>query len=204
MSIDMSALNKVSYGLFVLTSKLGDRHGGCIINTAMQLTADPITFSVAVNKQNFTHDMLMKSGKLNISVISQSAPFDLFKHFGFQSSRDVDKFADFKDAKLSENGLYYLTKHCSAVISAKVVHTVDCQTHTLFIVSLTDAFTVSDEEPATYAYYHKHIKQAAKPSEEKKKGYVCKICGYVYEGDPLPEDFICPWCKHPASDFEKL
>ncbi len=204
MSIDMSALNKISYGLFLLTSKLGDKHNGCIINTAMQLTADPVTFSVAVNKHNYTHDMILKSGLLNISVLSQSAPFELFKHFGFQSGKDTDKFEAFSDASKSSNGLYYLTKYCSAVISAKVVHTIDCNTHTLFIVSLTDAFMVSDEEPATYDYYHKHIKQTLKPSEQKKTGYVCKICGYIYEGEPLPEDFICPLCKHPASDFEKL
>lgn len=204
MSIDMSALNKISYGLFVLTSRLGDKHNGCIINTAAQLTSDPVTFSVAVNKQNYTHDMIMKSGKLNLSVLSESSPFELFKHFGFQSGRDTDKFSSYKDAEKSENGLYYLTKHCSAVISAKVIHTVDCQTHTLFIVSLTDAFNVSDEAPATYDYYHKHIKQPLNTSTQKKTGYVCKICGYIYEGEPLPEDFICPLCKHPASDFEKL
>lgn len=204
MAVDTKALFKLSYGLFLLTSRLGEKHNGCIINTVTQITADPITLSVAVNKQNYTHDMIMKSGKLNISVLTESTSFDLFKHFGFQSGRDTDKFDGFTDVAESKNGLYYLTQNCCAVLSCKVVHTVDCQTHTLFIVSLDEAITLSDENPVTYDYYHKHIKQTAPKKEEGKKGYVCKICGYVYEGEPLPEDFICPWCKHPASDFEKL
>lgn len=204
MSVDTTALFKISYGLYLLTSKLHDKHNGCIINTATQLTSNPITLSVAVNKQNYTHDMIMQSGKLNISVLTESAPFDLYKHFGFQSGRTTDKFSGFEGAEISENGLYYLTKNCSAVISCNVVHTVDCQTHTLFIVSVSDAVTLSDEAPVTYEYYQKNVKQSAVKPEEKKSGYVCKVCGYVYEGEPLPEDFICPWCKHPASDFEKL
>ena len=205
MAVDTTALYKISYGLYLLTSKLGNKHSGCIINTACQLTSDPLTLSVTVNKQNYTHDMIMQSGVLNISVLTESAPFDLYKHFGFQSGRDVDKFKDFADADLSENGLYYLTKNSCAYLSCKVVHTVDCQTHTLFIVSVTDAVTISNENAVTYEYYHRHVKQTVKKDEgAPKKGYVCKICGYVYEGDELPEDFICPWCKHPASDFEKL
>ena len=204
MSVDTKALFKLSYGLFLLTTKLADKHNGCIINTATQITSDPATLSVAVNKQNYTHDMIMKSGRLNISVLSQSAPFELYKHFGFQSGRATDKFEGFEGAEISDNGLYYLTNHCCAVMSCKVVHTVDCTTHTLFIVSVTDAFTLSDQEPVTYDYYHKHVKQSAVKKDDGKKGYVCKVCGYVYEGDELPEDFICPWCKHPASDFEKI
>ncbi len=204
MSVDTKALYSLSYGLFLLTSKLGDKHNGCIINTASQITDNPLMLCVTVNKQNYTHDMIMQSGKLNISVLSEKAPFELYKHFGFQSGRDTNKFDSFKDIATSQNGLYYLTKDCCAVMSCNVVHTVDCQTHTLFIVSVSEAFTVGDDQPVTYAYYHKNVKQSAKKNEEQKKGYICKICGYVYEGEPLPDDFICPWCKHPASDFEKL
>ena len=204
MSVDTKALYKLSYGLFLLTAKLGDKHNGCIINTASQITSDPLTLCVTVNKQNYTHDMILKSGKMNISVLTENAPFELYKRFGFQSGIDTDKFQEFSDIEESENGLYYLTKDCCAVLSCNVVHTIDCQTHTLFIVSVSEAKVLSDDPAVTYEYYHKHIKQTTVKKDDSKKGYVCKICGYVYEGEPLPEDFICPWCKHPASDFEKL
>ena len=169
MSVDTKALFKLSYGLYLLTSKVGDKHSGCIINTAVQLTNEPATLSIAVNKSNYTHDLIMKSGTLTLSVLTESTPFDLFRHFGFQSGRDVDKFKEFSDAETGENGLYHLTKYSCAFFNCKVVHTVDCSTHTLFIVSLTDAVTLSDENPATYDYYHKNIKQSVKKDEAAPK-----------------------------------
>lgn len=195
--INKTSLFKISYGLFVLSSE----NSACIINTAMQLTDTPLTLSVSVNKNNATHDAIKKCKKLNISVLSESATFDIFKHFGFQSSRDVDKFASFEGKALSENDLYYITKGTNAFYSAKVINEVDCGTHTLFIAEVTEALELASEPSATYDYYHKNIKP--KPEAKATGKWVCKICGYVYEGDELPADFICPLCKHPASDFER-
>ena len=195
--INKNSLFKLSYGLFVLSSE----NSACIINTAMQLTDTPLTLSVAVNKNNNTHDMIKKCGKFNVSVLSESASFDLFKHFGFQSSRDVDKFASFDSKALSENDLYYITKGTNAFYSGKVINEIDCGTHTLFIAEVTEALELTSEPSATYDYYHKNIKP--KPEQKDSGKWVCKICGYVYEGAELPDDFICPWCQHPASDFEK-
>lgn len=195
--INKASLFKLSYGLYILTSE----NSGCIINTASQLTDSPLTISVTVNKNNATHNAIKSCKKLNISVLSESATFDLFKHFGFQSSRDVDKFHGFDFKALSENDLYYITKGTNAFYSANVINEVDCGTHTLFIAEITEALELSEEKSATYDYYHKNIKPA--PEEKAKGKWVCKICGYVYEGDELPADFICPWCQHPASDFER-
>lgn len=201
MSIQNEAMFKLSYGLFVLTAKDGDKDNGCIINTAMQITDKPLQIAVCVNKSNFTHDMIVKSGKLNLSVLSEKADFEIFKRFGFVSGRDTDKFADFFDVKRSENDLLYVTKGVNSFMSAQVVSVVDCGTHSMFIAEVTEAKVLSEDKSVTYEYYFANIKP--KP-EKKKKGYVCKICGYVYEGENLPEDFICPLCKHPASDFEEL
>ena len=195
--INKNSLFKLSYGLFVLSSE----NSACIINTAMQITDTPLTISVAVNKNNATHDAVKKCGKLNISVLSEKATFDLFKHFGFQSSRDVDKFKDFDGKAVSENELYYITKGTNAFYSANVLKEIDCDTHTLFIAEITEALELESTPSATYDYYHKNIKP--KPDQKAQGKWVCKICGYVYEGDELPADFICPWCLHPASDFEK-
>ncbi len=202
--LDPNAMFKLSYGLFVLTAKDGDQDNGCIINTASQVTAEPNRITIAVNKHNHTHDMIRKTGVFNVSVLSQDAVFDTFKHFGFQSGRDTDKFADYADAKRSANGLYYLTKGTNALISGKVVEEKEFETHTLFIAEVTECLVLSDDPSVTYAYYFEHIKPKPQPTQEKQTGWVCKICGYVYEGEELPEDFICPLCKHPASDFEKL
>lgn len=195
--INKNSLFKISYGLFVLSSE----NSACIINTAMQITDTPLTISVAVNKSNATHDAIKKCKKLNISVLSEKATFDLFKHFGFQSSRDVDKFKDFDGKAVSENELYYITKGTNAFYSANVIKEVDCDTHTLFIAEITEALELESTPSATYDYYHKNIKP--KPDQKAQGKWVCKICGYVYEGDELPADFICPWCQHPASDFER-
>ncbi len=202
--MDTKAMFKLSYGLFVLTAKDGDKDNGCIINTATQVTAEPNRVTIAVNKANHTHDMIKKTGVFNVSILSEDVTFDTFKHFGFQSGRDTDKFAGYQDAERSANGLFYLTKGVNALISAKVVEEKEFETHTLFIAEVTECRVLSDEPSVTYAYYFAHIKPKPQPAEEKQVGWVCKICGYVYEGEDLPADFICPLCKHPASDFEKI
>lgn len=198
--MDINVMFKISYGLYVLTAKDDKKYNGCIINTLEQVTTTPNRVSIAVNKNNFTHDMIAKTGVFNVSVLSEKAVFDTFKHFGFQSGSTVDKFADFP-YKISENELPYITKGVNGYLSGKVISTVDLGTHTLFIADVTDGKVLSDEPSVTYDYYHKHIKEAP---PEKAKGWVCRICGYIYDGDPLPEDFICPICKHGAIDFEKL
>ena len=205
-TIDNDAMFKFSYGLFVLTAKDGDKDNGCIINTAAQLTSKPNRINIAVNKANFTHDMIMKTGVFNISVLSEKAEFDTFKRFGFPSGRETDKFAGFEPyAERSANGLYYVTKGVNAFMSAKVIDAHDYGTHTLFIAEVTEAQILSPDPSVTYAYYFAHIKPKPQPKiEEEKTGWVCKICGYVYEGEDLPADFICPLCKHGAEDFEKL
>ena len=201
--MDNKAMFMIGYGLYILTAKDGEKDNGCVINTAIQVTSTPNRISVTVNKQNYTHDMIMKTGVFNVSILSEKATFDVFKHFGFQSGRDVDKFADYKDATRSENGLYYVTGDTNAYISGKVINTLDLGTHTMFIADVTDAEVLADVPTTSYDYYQKNIKP--KPEAPKKvTGYVCKICGYIYEGDPLPEDFICPICKHGAADFEKI
>ena len=202
--MDTKAMFKLSYGLFVLTAKDGDKDNGCIINTASQVTSEPNRITIAVNKANYTHDMIKKTGVFNVSVLSQDVTFDAFKHFGFQSGRDTDKFAGYADAQRSANGLYYVTKGVNALISGKVIEEKEFETHTLFIAEVTECRVLSDAPSVTYAYYFEHIKPKPQPVEEAQVGWVCKICGYVYEGEELPEDFICPLCKHPASDFEKL
>lgn len=194
-------LFKLTYGLFVLSTSDGVRDNGCIINTAIQLTDKPLQIAIAVNKSNFTLEMIQQTGCFNLSVLSEDAPFSVFENFGFQSGRTADKFAGFAYKQRSANNVYYLTKYANAYISAKVVNTVDCGTHMLIIGEVTQALTLSDVPSVTYDYYFKNIKP--KP-QAKTKGYVCKICGYVYEGETLPEDFICPLCKHPASDFEPI
>lgn len=204
--IQGEAMFKFSYGLFVLTAKDGDKDNGCIINTAAQLTDSPKRINIAVNKANYTHDMILKTGVFNVSVLSEKADFDTFKRFGFASGRDTDKFAGFeKSVERSANGLYYVTEGVNSFMSAKVIDAHDYGTHTLFIAEVTEAQVISPDPSVTYAYYFAHIKPKPQPKiEEKKVGWVCKICGYVYEGDPIPEDFICPLCKHPASDFERI
>lgn len=198
--MDKAAMYKLTYGLFVLTAKDGTKDNGCIINTALQVTTEPNRIIIVVNKKNYTHDMIMKTKEFNVSCLSQDVAFDVFKHFGFQSGRDVDKM-DGRDYPRGENGIMYMPEMASAYISARVVAENDLGTHTMFLADVTDAKVLSAVEPVSYSYYQKHIKPAPQPV--KKTSWVCKVCGYVYEGDELPEDFICPWCKHPASDFEK-
>lgn len=201
MAIEPSALFTLSYGLFVLTASENGQDNGCIVNTVSQVTAQPLRISVCVNKQNHTCAMIERTGVFNATVLDQSVPFFVFERFGFQSGRDVDKFADSKEPR-SENGLRYLSEYASGLLCGKVIQTVDCGTHLLFIAELTEAVKLSSLPSVTYAYYFEHIKP--KPQAKPKRGYVCKICGYFHEGDDLPPDFICPICKHGAEDFEPV
>lgn len=205
-TVDPIAIQKFSYGLFVLTARSGDKDNGCIINTAAQLTSSPNRINIAVNKANFTHDMILNTGVFNISVLAEDTSFDTFKRFGFSSGKDTDKFEGFlENTARSANGLLYVTAGTNAFMSAKVIEAHDYGSHTLFVAELTEAEVLRDEPSVTYAYYFEHIKPKPQPKiEEEKHGYVCKICGYVYEGDTLPPDFICPLCKHGAEDFEKI
>ncbi len=200
--MDKNALFKISYGLYVLTAKENDFDNGCIINTFSQVTSTPNRVAVVVNKVNKTTDMIRKTGVFNVSIISDSANFELFKNFGFQSGNEVNKFVDFKDVQRSENGLLYLVKQSNSYISCKVTDTVDFGTHYMFVAEMTDAKTLNDEKSVTYADYHSKIKP--KPEDNKTKGYRCKICGYIYEGEELPDNFICPLCKHGPDDFEPI
>lgn len=199
--IDNTAMFKISYGLYVLFSK-SEKDNGCIINTTVQLTSEPLTLMIAVNKNNYTEKMITKTGLFNLSPLTESTPFDIFKRFGFQSGANMNKLAGFHYTERSENGVLYLNEYSNAVISCRVTDKKDMGTHTVFFAEVTEAKVLSNEPSVTYGYYFKHIKP--KPEAQKKKGFVCKICGYVYEGDELPEDFICPLCKHPASDFEPI
>ena len=205
--MDPKAMQKLSYGLFVLTAKTGEKLNGCITNTAIQVTTEPNQIAFAVNKAKLTHDMVKESGRFVISIISEKAEFSLFKHFGFQSGRNVDKFADFDSYKLTESGIPYITAGINAYLEGEVVSASDLGTHTLFVCKVTDMEVLTEDASATYAYYHANIKpkpQEVKKTEEGKVIWRCTICGYEYEGDPIPDDFICPWCKHPASDFERV
>ena len=201
--MNTNALFKIGYGLYVLTANDGLKDNGCIINTVMQVTSNPCQIAVAVNKQNYTNEMIRKTRKFNVSVLSENTKFDIFKHFGFQSGKNVDKFADFTDTKRSPNGLLYITKDTNAFMSAYVQQEIDLSTHTLFIGQLVASEILSEVPTVTYDFYQKNIKPKPEAKTEKK-GWRCKICGYVFEGDPIPEDFICPWCKHGVEDFEKI
>ncbi len=199
--MENNALFKLSYGLFVLTAKQDGKDNGCIINTAMQVTDIPKQILIAVNKNNLTHDMVLATGVFNLSVLSEEAKFEMFQKYGFQSGRTVDKFEDVPETR-TQNGLRYVANATNAVISGKVVSTQDCGTHTLFLAEVTDALELANQPSMTYDYYFNHVKP--KPQEQKKEGWVCKVCGYVYEGENLPADYICPLCKHGPEAFEKL
>lgn len=205
--MDQKVMYALSYGLFVLSARRGEKDNGCITNTAIQVTSEPNRIAIAVNKANYTHDMVLETGKFTVSVLSQEAKFELFQRFGFQSGRDVDKLADFQEHIARDgNGVVYVTQGTNAWISCQVVSTMDLGTHTLFVADVLDGGVLSNAPSATYAYYQANIKPkpAAPAGESSKKRWVCTICGYVYEGEELPADFICPLCKHPASDFELL
>ena len=203
-TVDNQAMFALSYGLFVLSAREGERDNACIINSAAQGTDTPKRISITVNKQNLTHDMILKTGVFNLSVLSQDAAFAQFQQYGFRSGRDTaDKFNG-AEAVRTANGLRYEPAGTNAVLSGKVIQTLDCGTHTLFLAEVTEARVLSAVPSATYAYYFEHIKPKPQPAAEKKTGFVCKISGYVNERETHPEDYICPLCKHGAEDFEPL
>lgn len=192
----------LSYGLFILTAKDGEKDNGCIVNTVGQVTSQPNRISLTVNKANYTHDMILKTKEFNVSVLAENSKFETYRHWGFQSGRNTDKLESIS-FKRSANGLVYIADETNAFLSAKVVSTLDLGTHTLFIADVTDGEVLSQLPSATYSFYQNNIKP--KPaSTEKRKGFICTVCGYIYEGETLPDDFICPVCKHPASDFRPL
>lgn len=201
--MDNKAMYKISYGLFLLSATDGKKDNGCITNTVQQITTTPNRITVCVNKLNYTHEIIEKTGIFNVSTLITETPFEIFKNFGYQSGRIIDKFATCDCKERSDNGLIYASQYSNSFISAKIFTTVDVGTHTMFVADVTDGAVISDKPSVTYEYYLKNIKPA--PTETKiTKGYRCKICGYIYEGEPLPPDFICPVCKHGAADFEKL
>lgn len=197
-----NAFKKLSYGLFVVTTQYNAIDNGCITNTVMQVTTSPNRILVAVNKNNYTHELMIKSGVFNVSTIAEDADFELFKHFGFQSGREVNKFENYTDFTRSSNGLTYITKGTNSFISAKIVSTIDLGTHTLFIADVLEDGDISNQPSATYSYYFAHIKP--KPEKAKQTLWRCTICGYEEKVEELPDDFTCPWCKHPKSDFIKV
>ncbi len=198
---DLTALFNIGYGLYVVTSNDGKKDNGLIVNTVTQVTNTPNRIAVTINKENYSHHVIKQTGKMNINCLSNDAPFAVFERFGFASGRNVDKFADF-EALRSDNGLVFLPRYINSFMSLKVEQYVDLDTHGMFICSVTEARVISDKETMTYTYYLDNVKP--KPETEGKKGYVCKICGYIHEGDELPDDFICPLCKHGAADFEPI
>lgn len=203
--MNTTAMYQISYGLYVVTAKDSEKDNGCITNTLCQITSEPNRVSLAVNKSNLTHDMILSQKKFTASVISEDATFDLFKHFGFQSGKDVDKFSSFSDVKRSENGTLIVTKGTNAYISAEVTQCIDLGTHTLFLADVTDCGIISETRSATYQYYQDKIKpKKVGTTADGQTIWRCRICGYEYVGEELPEDFICPICKHPASDFERI
>lgn len=198
---DLSALFNIGYGLYVVTCNDGKKDNGLIVNTVTQVTNTPNRIAVTINKENYSHHIIKQTGKMNINVLSVDAPFSVFEKFGFVSGRNVDKFADCTPLR-SDNGLAFLPRYINSFMSLKVEQYVDLDTHGMFICEITEARVISDKETMTYSYYQENVKP--KPNVGGKKGFVCKICGYVYEGDTLPDDFICPLCKHGAADFEEI
>ena len=212
-SIDSKAFNKIGYGLYVITMNDGNRDNGMICNTVMQVSSNPVRLAVSINKANYSHDVIKQTGKMNVNVLAQSAKFALFQNYGFRSGRDVDKLAGMEFTR-SANGLPVLSQDCNAFLSLEVESYTDLDSHGLFVCTVTEAKTLSAAESMTYAYYHAKVK----PRPAVQNGYVCTVCGYVYDpavGDPehgipagtafedLPADWTCPLCKHPASDFQK-
>lgn len=205
--MNSKVLFNIQYGLFVLSSKSETKDNACIINTVTQVTANPERISIAVNKLNYTHDLIAASKKFTVSIVSEEANFELFKHFGFQSGKTVDKFANFDKVQRTANGTLAITKGTNSFISGNVINSVDVGTHTIFIADIADMKKFNDIPSATYNFYQQNIKPKPAPVEKTEDGktvWRCTICGYEYIGEELPSDFICPICKHPASDFEKV
>ena len=196
----MKALYNITYGLYILTAK-NKKANGCIINTLMQVTSEPTQISITVNKNNYTTQLIKETGKFNVSLLDETTSFDTIKHFGFASGKDTDKFANFENYEIAKNGIPYITKHTNSYLSAKVVSSTDVGTHITFVAEVVDDAVLNNNAPVTYAYYLNHIKP--KQKNVQKNSYVCRICGYVHEADTLPSDFVCPICKHGATDFEQ-
>ena len=202
--MDPKAMFKISYGLFVLAAREGEKDNACIINTLMQVTSTPNRVTITVNKTNFTHDMIARTGEFTISMLDKTAPFAVFQRFGFQSGRTAEKFEGFAPIARAENGIYHLTAYASAYLSGKIVSSLDLGTHTMFLADVTAGEVLSDAESVTYTYYQDNIKPKPQAQESRVTGWRCRICGYIYEGETLPADFVCPICKHGAADFEKI
>ena len=200
--MNTNALFKIGYGLYILTANEQGKDNGCIVNTVMQVTSSPCQIAVCVNKNNYTCEMIQHTKKFNVSVLSEDVNFDVFKNFGFQSGRNTDKFTNFSDVNRSPNGVLYITKNTNSYMSAWVKQEIDLDTHIMFIAQLVEAEVLSEKPTVTYDFYQKNIKP--KPQTTEKKGWRCKICGYIYKEEILPPDYICPICKHGAMDFEKV
>lgn len=201
MTNDLNALFNIGYGLYVVTCNDGKKDNGLIVNTVTQVTNTPNRVAVTINKENYSHQIIKETNIMNVNCLSIDAPFKVFEHFGFQSGRNVNKFENCNTSR-SSNNLVFLPKYINSFISLQVEQYIDLDTHGMFICTITEAKIINTQETMTYTYYHKHVKP--KPTTEKKNGYICQICGYIYEGDTLPEDFICPLCKHGSSEFEPL
>lgn len=202
--IDDKAIFNISYGLFVLVAQQGGKDNACIINVAQQVTSDPLQLAICVNKQNLTHDMVLRTLKFNLCPLSEEATMKPFQHFGFQSGKMVDKFANCEVELRTDNGLLYLPKYINSVISCVVTKSIDLGSHTLFVARVMEARVLSNSPSITYAYYQEHIKP--KPAAQAAGGrkWVCEVCSYVYDGDEIPDGFICPWCKHGKSNFKLM
>ncbi|MCL2005815.1 MAG: flavin reductase [Planctomycetaceae bacterium] len=199
--IDLNTMTKLSYGLFVLTAREGDKDNGCIIDTVIQVGDSPVRITAGVRKINLTNDMIHRTGEFNLSILTEGAPFRVFEHFGLQSGKNLDKFADAGYENRAANGIRYLPEHTNGVISAKVIHSFDCGSHTLFVADVVQACSISEERSVTYRYYSEHIKPQPTVTKDSKPGFMCRICGYIHESDTLPADIICPLCNHGAADF---
>jgi len=198
---DSKALFKIGYGLYVVTTNDGKKDNGLIVNTVIQVTSTPEKIAVTVNKSNYSHDVIKSTGKMNVNCLSTEAPFKVFEAFGFTSGRDTDKFKDCTPER-TENGLVVLPRYINAYISLEVEQYIDLGTHGMFICSVTESKVISDAESMTYAYYHKNVKP--KPKSERKKGYICTVCGFIHDEEEIPDDFVCPICKHTREVFEEI
>ena len=199
--IAKEAFFNLQYGLFLLSTKDGEKDNASVINTVMQITDNPKRIVIGVNKDSYNCEIINKTGEFNVSILTEKTTFEVFKQFGFVSGRDVDKTAGM-NLKRAQNGIVYFDEYANAFMSASVVNKIDCGTHMLFVAEISEAEVLSEDNSVTYEYYHKNIKETT--LQKKTKGYACKICGYVYEGEVLPEVFVCPWCKHGADDFEEI
>ena len=202
--LSKEGLFRLTYGLYVLTARSGGKDNGCIINVASQVTDNPLQIIVSVNKQNMTHDMIAESGQFNLSILTEQAPMKVFEHFGFQSGRDVDKFADVEWTERTKNGIRYIPQYTNAVLSCEVVSSEDLETQVLYVANVVEAKVLSSAPSCTYAYYHAHIKPKKNPAPEPKECWICRVCGFVYEGAEMPDDFVCPLCKHSKEEFEHV